>query len=243
MNKKMKEEIKNAFDIPEAIRREAFLKELPYPKASNLEVLITQFGYIRKRFWVLSLIAIIYMLYYLKNYVEAYQILGLLSSILPFLSILGIIEIQRSSSYNMGEMEMVCRHNLGQVILIRLVAIGSFYFIILNICLIFVMNTSQYGIFRSAIYLSTPFLFSSYISILISNYLHTKDILYVCGSVTGVICVLTGFITRNFSIIYQLNTMLFWSISFILLLLLLFIEIRKLIKRMGEVKWSLQLVD
>lgn len=58
--------VKNAFAVPIPEEKQKFLGQLNYPKESRAEFLVTQAGYIRKRFWILSFIINNYDNYCLK---------------------------------------------------------------------------------------------------------------------------------------------------------------------------------
>lgn len=56
LKKALKNELKHAFDTPPPARRDEFLDRLEYPRAGRVDLVISQMGYIRKRFWVLSVL-------------------------------------------------------------------------------------------------------------------------------------------------------------------------------------------
>lgn len=118
--------VKNAFAVPIPEEKQKFLGQLNYPKESRAEFLVTQAGYIRKRFWILSFILIITIIIVLRLYPVTLEAVGIISAVLPLLTILSIVEIQRSRSCNMAEIEMSCKHNLVEAVLIRLAAVMSF---------------------------------------------------------------------------------------------------------------------
>lgn len=243
MRKKFQQQLKMAFEAPSPTRKSEFLKDLSYPKASLFETLLCQIGYIRKRFWCLSILAMIGLLVTLAFIDYGYEKISLLSSIMPLFTIIGVSEISKSTSYRMEELEMSCKYNLQKVTLMRLSLIGSFYFVIFLILSLTFVGQSQFGIVRSALYGITPFLLSSYLSIWVINHIKTKDTVYVCGGVTGLVSICIFMITTNWTVIYASTFTICWSILFVILTLFLLQEVRNLIKQTEELQCHSLLID
>ena len=241
MNNKLKKELKTVFSSPIPTRKQEFLKDFPFPKARKFEFVMTQAGYIRKRFWCLSVLLLVVVVGIMKLYPINIMTIGLLSATLPFLSLLGIAEIQKSTSFNMAEMEMACRHNLVEVTLIRLSIIGSFHFISLSIFLMIASNWSEYGYLRTVLYSITPFLLCSYVSLYLLNRLKTRDILYICATVTGFVSLCTGLVINQFKGACIQKSIIYWIMAFMILTVLFVFEIKKTFKRMEELEWNLVL--
>lgn len=242
MNKRLKEEINTVFSAPRPTRKHEFLNHFPYPKTSGFEFVITQAGYIRKRFWCLSLLLLAIMIGFANTSATSIVTIGFLSAALPFLSLLGIIELQKSLQCNMAEMEMACRHNLGEVTLIRLSIIGGFHFMALTILLFVVGSRSEYGLIKTALYLVTPFLLCSYLSVYLANRLQIRDALFICGGVTGFISLAIGLLLTQADIMLAPQTTKLWVLVFFIQAILFIVEIRKFMKRMEELQWNLSLI-
>ncbi|MGL6173660.1 MAG: hypothetical protein ACRC1P_03540 [Cellulosilyticaceae bacterium] len=243
MSRKLNQQIKQAFEVPPPTRKTEFLTNLSYPKASAFETLIGQLGYIRKRFWCLSLLGMIGLLVILVSMEVGYEKVSLISSIMPLFTILGVSEISKSTAYNMDELEMSCKYNLHKVTLLRLSAMGSFYFIIFLILSLLVSDQLQLGILRAILYGITPFLLSSYLSIWVINHLKNKEVLYVCVGVATFVSIFVYMLTTNWSVLYYANYTLSWSILFIVLSGLLYQEIRNLMKQTEELQCHSLLID
>lgn len=237
MNKKLKKALKSTFVAPKPTKKSEFLNSLPYPKATNLEFYLSQIRYIRKRFWCLSVLLLIGMTVFSLNFVQGEEIVGVLSAVLPLLTLLGITEISKSMSYNMTELEMSCKYNLGKITLIRLSIIGVFHLAILLLSLLLFKNQSQYGLLRYSLYAVTPFLLSSYISFWVANRMKSKDTLYICSGVTAFISMAMFAMSSNFTVIYGRDYALFWSMAFIAIAVLLTKEIYFLLTERDE-QWN-----
>lgn len=153
------------------------------------------------------------------------EIVGLLSAVLPLLTLTGISEINKSLSYNMSELEMSCKYNLDRITLIRLSVIGAFHFVILLLSMLIFKEQTQYGLFRYALYIVTPFLLSSYLSFWMTNHIKSKDTVYICSGVTMLISLAVLTIDINFAIIYAANYTLLWGMAFVAIATLLTKEI------------------
>lgn len=239
MNKKLKQELKTAFDVPIPKTKAEFLASLPYPKATTFEFYFSQIKYIRKRFWCLSILLMIGMMLLTKIAVNGYTAVGILSAALPLLTILGIMELNKSTSYHMSELEISCKYNLVKIMLIRLAILGSFHFLILFILLIAFVSQNEYGLLRYILYMITPFFLSTYCSLFVTNLLKTRDNLYICSGITIFISICILILNKNFAIIYTAQLTIFWISVFILITILLFKEIKKLVTQKEEFQWNL----
>lgn len=237
MNRNFKKALKVAFDAPKPTRKLEFLNSLPYPKATNLEFWLSQISYIRKRFWCLSALLFIGMVVLSLSFKSGKEIVSIVSATLPLLALTGITEINKSVSFQMTELEMSCKYNLGKITLIRLSTIGAVHLVILLLSLLLFKDQSQYELFRYALYTVTPFLLSSYLSFWITNHLKLKDSLYICSGVTALISSAVLLMHSNFTVIFATNYTRYWSIAFIALAILLMKELYFLLTERNE-QWN-----
>lgn len=238
MDKKLKQDLKVAFRAPAPTKKNEFLSNLPYPKTNKLDFFFTQIWYIRKRFWCLSILIVIALILLTQVFDTTLKTIGVLSSFLPFLVLLSVLEISRSTSYNMAEVEMSCRYHLGKITLVRLSLIGSFHFIIVFCMIMIFANRSEYSFWLYTLYSITPFLLCSYLSYFIINHFNAKDTTYICGGVTGVISSSTFFLIMNNGMINSQRLEFGWNVVLISIVVLLIKEIKKLVKRTEELQWN-----
>jgi hypothetical protein len=127
MNINIKRSLKSAFDPPPALHRDSFLASADFPRISRAGFLVSQLGYIRKRVWAAAFVVIGITLFGTHNapFTGNLDLLGVVSSLLPFAALVVVTEIIRSQAYNMAELEMSCRYSLNQVVLARLGIIGA----------------------------------------------------------------------------------------------------------------------
>lgn len=243
MNKKLRQKLKTVFNAPAPSRKNEFLSHLSYPKTDNLNFFFSQIAYIRKRFWGLSVLAIIALVLLIQVFDAVFKTVIILSSFSPFLVVLSVAEISKSTSYNMAEMEMSCKYNLSKITLVRLALIGSFHFILLLCMVMIFANSSEYSFLQFTLYSITPLLICAYLSLYISNHFHTKDILYICVGVAGMISMSIFLFINNFEMIYAQRFVVFWCLVFIFTVISLVKETKDFIKRSEELQWSLPLID
>lgn len=243
MNKKLKSQIKSAFNVSESIGKDEFLKSITYPKSRPSDFVLEQIGYIRKRVWMISLLILIATLYGLHLYGDerALEIVWGISSVLPFVSLIMIAEVTRSMVCNMVELEMSCKHSLFEVILVRLSILGSFNFIVFVLTLILFMGKTDFSLVRLGIYVLTPFLLTCLGSLFVINKIHSREITYICGGISGFVSLINTILTTQYSIIFENQYRLFWGILFFSLVFLVGGEIVKLLKKMEEFQWHSQL--
>ncbi len=225
MNKKLKKVLKSSFDAPPSTKKNEFLYTLPHARTTNFEFFLSQMGYIRKRFWSLSILLFIGMITLSLNLQQAKEMVGILSASLPLLTLIGITEINKSLSYNMTELEMSCKYNISKITLMRLLGIGVFHISILLLLLLLFKDQSQYNGFRYAVYSITPFLLTSYLSFWVANHIRLKDSLYICSGITSSISIVAFLMSTESTLFYSKNYTVLWSIGFIVTAVLLIKEI------------------
>ncbi|WMM26275.1 hypothetical protein RBU61_06255 [Tissierella sp. MB52-C2] len=238
MRNNLKRKLKSAFEAPAPIRKSIFLSQFDYPKASRFDFIKSQAGYIRKRVWVLSLLLFIGTLIGIYYYEVSTSIVWVVSSIFPFISLASIAEILRSTTYNMDELEISCKHNFLEVSLIRLGILGIANFAVLISILLLFMGQTDFGFFRLGLYLITPYLLNCYGSLFAINRLKSREITYICGIVTAFVSLLNALFTIQINDIYTERYWSFWLMSFIILTVLSYKEVVKLIKKMEGLQWN-----
>jgi hypothetical protein len=243
VNKRLRQELKTAFDAPEPSRKNEFLMNVSSSKTSSFNFYLSQILYIRKRFWCLSVLLTATMIFLIQVYGTSFNSITIISSFLPFLVVIGIKEISRSTSYNMAEMEMSCKYNLSKITLIRLTLIGSCHFIIIFSLIAIFGTSSEYSLVQLLLYSITPLLICAYLSLFISNRIQANDIYYICVGVAGAVSISIFILTKNVKLIYSQRFLLLWSFVFIIMLILLGKEIKNLIKRSEELQWNLPLIN
>jgi hypothetical protein len=234
----LKKQLKSAFEPPPPERKEQFLSQLDYPKTSRVDFIKTQLGYIRKRVWIMSFILFAGTLLGLYLSKAPTSFVWVVSSVLPFISLVSISEIARSTTYNMEELEMSCKYNLLEVTLIRLGILGVTNLAVLISILLLFIGKTDFGLVRLGLYLLTPYLLNCYGTLFAVNRLKSRETMYICGGVTAFVSILNTLLKIQLNEIYTERYWLFWVISFIILAVSSAKEIVKLVKKMEELLWN-----
>lgn len=242
MNRKLKKEIRSAFNPPQPKQKEKFFNDFDFPKATQSDFIRSQIGYIRKRVWILSGILIIGVLYYTFFMLDCRQlnVLWTISSILPFLALVSITEIARSTSYRMQELEMSCKHRFSEIVLARLGIIGSSNIIVFAIIICLLAGKTDYSLVQFSLYILTPYMFTCMLSLFTLERFSVMETNYVCGGISCFVSILNNILIYSYHIVYTDAYLNFWIILFAFSLVAVIVQINKFIKKTEELSWSLQ---
>ncbi len=237
----IKREMKQLYPAPDPKRKEKFLRELPYPKASFAEMAAVQIGYIHKWVWALSLLlatGALAMGEYLapgRNYGS----LWCMSGAMPLLAVLAVTETFRSSAYGMAELEMASKHSLPQILLIRMGVIGSVDFFLAAAGILFIVRQGTMGMLRAAVYLMVPWLCTCVLAFQIEKHAKGGDTVWyctACGCFLCMGCVISG---QSGGIIYDRSKFYLWLVVFFALSICFARQIWHI--RHGAEEWNLYL--
>ncbi|MFI3326321.1 MAG: hypothetical protein R3Y35_09130 [Clostridia bacterium] len=187
MDKKLKNALKQNFDAGTPQRKEEFLSKLNFPKLSFAEVFLNQIHYISKIFWICS-VAVLAFVCYISTIADPKEI-ELLSSFIPLIAVISIIELHKSSSYNMEELEQTFKHNLAQTTVMKLAIVGVVSLFVLSVAMIF----TQINVLSILV----PYLAVSFISLFITNIVKGVAGVYACIGGTSLI------ITANYYVVFN----------------------------------------
>ena len=242
MNRQLKSQIKSAFEAPSPTRKTEFLQSLPFPKANRFDFILGQIAYIRKRVWLTSCLLLISILPGLHIFSDdnLFHSLWLVSSFLPFVVLVTLTEVARSTSYHMAEMEAACRYHLADIVLLRIGILTGFNLLLFGVIVLSFLDKFDFGLFRLGIYLLLPALLTCALSLLVMNHIRSREALYICGSISCFVGIANAlFATMQHSKIFSDDYALSWSILFIALLLCTIKESLKFIKKTEELQWNL----
>lgn len=239
MKQKLKQNILNAYEIPEPLQKEEFIKSLNFPKIRWYDFLLYQFGYIRKKIWIASILLFLAAIL-LGSLLQKgdMKLLWSVSAIIPFLALLGITEIARSAVFGLAELEMSTRYNLRGVLLARMciIGIGNFILILSLTCIL--AGRIEVQVLKLGIYFMIPYLLTNFISYVVVNRSRSKDISYYCAAVAASVSGSGLFFGRIWEVIYQQQYFILWLVAFVVLIAALSKEIRKLIHNTEELIWN-----
>lgn len=238
MDKKLKTVLKQSFVPPPSQHKKRFIDSIAYPKASFREVVISQTFFIRKRVWISFMLSVCFAFLYTRFMNVPVDIIGGISAILPFFSLCTAAEIYKSTVCSMEEMELACKYNLAKIMLMRIGVLGTVSFVMLAL-LVLMAGKNDFGLFRNTIYISVPYLLSSYLSLTVISKFRSKETIYVCAAISGAVSTLTVLASMNYQFIYHIDFSHIWIIIFIVLACLLSHSIIRYPKLQEEIQWNL----
>lgn len=136
------------------------------PRISIWQRMYTMAGYISPWLWILQGAAVLLCAYSLA--VNGNGMMPTIAATVPLIGCIGFVELQKGYACGMQELESVCRYDGRQVILLKLLLIGSVDMLLTLFLLAF---STQYGVGlpEAVLYIVVPFLLSCalYFSILL----------------------------------------------------------------------------
>lgn len=174
----------------------------------------------------------IVMMFLTSNLVEdkmnVPRLLFTLSSIFVFI---GVPELVKSMIYNMSELEYTCKHSMPKVLITRLLIISMVNVLATTIMISFLSIRYQISFVELLLYGFVPLSIANGINFFLINLLKTRSIITFIGSSIfsgGLMIIFTG--SEIFIKIGQIT----WIFIFIISLLVLFIEVYYLIKKLDK---------
>lgn len=242
MNKTLKLAIKAGFEAPEPVGKKNFLSRLNAPKSTYRDFFFSQINYIRKRVWCFSAVVAL-VLVSLALWSNADSMIWISIALTPFLALLTVTELSRSSVYNMEELELSCRYRLPQIVIARAAILGSSNLLLLLIMGLAVGIWTEYPILSAVFYVFAPYLLTCVLSIFILNRMCGNEGIYCCAAIA---CVVSG----SDSVLRVIGQYLFteqylwgWGLLCMFSLFLLMKQGNKYIRTMEEYQWNLLSTD
>lgn len=234
---KWKDELKQAFDAPQPLRKRDFLCHLDLPGMPVHEFMFTQIGYIRK--WVWCVFTLIFVVSILGLDFLPGTVLWLISGLTPLLALTIISESGRSELYKMVELEMATRFSLRSVTFARLAILGLMNLLLLGVLLPIGLWNDTVAPFAAALYIITPFLLTTFIGLYIVRKFRGQEAMYAyVGTSVGISISL--FLSHNIiPFIYQEQYLTVWMITALTLLFGNGKQCIAMIKKTEELSWNL----
>ena len=260
MKKRFREQLKKAFDAPaqtpNQTKKTEFIQSINFPKTNRFDFILGQIGYIRKRVWIIScllLIAALVCLWFFNSdsINNSLDFIWIISSFIPFISLITVTEITRSTSYNMAELEMSCKYNFADIVLARLGILSFFNMAVFGVIILsFISEISKINkigevnlsVFIAGIYMLVPFMLTCSLSLFAVNRLRSRETTYICGGISCFIgianSIFTSFINQH-KTAFSDDYLSLWSLTFIILIIWTVHEVTKLVKKTEEIQWNL----
>lgn len=236
MRRDMKNALKDAFSAPNPILKDAFLRNYPHTKISNVEFMLSQAGYIPIWVWGVSFMTFaiaLFSTHFMKEYT-----LFILSLCIPFVALAAVAENGKSAVYKMAELEMASLFSLKSVILARMGIIG-FTHAILFCLLIPLVSMEHTAAIRVGVYLIVPYLLTTSLCLAFTRKFHNRDSIYLYLGIAGMVSALFMITQLLFSVCYRKENFHYWVGGLIILAVIMISEYYQTIQRTEELTWSL----
>jgi len=160
----------------------------------------------------------------------------------PFLALLGTMEISKSNVYDMWEIEQSSRTTLVKIIAGRMLIVGVFNLFLITVILIFMAYIYQKPIAEMVLYGLIPFNISCTCYFLICTKSRTKDSLYHLIACMVFLSGIFSFILHQ-RFIFEISMLWGWVGFYVLSIILLGKTLQLYLKKekmIGELIWNLQ---
>ena len=234
MNSKLKKNLRSVFDAPAPERKAEFILALRFPKSRRRDFLLAQIGYIRKRVWIETLILLLPALA-LPATPMTDNVLGfvwVVSSLLPFVVLVGMTEIARSISHGMAELEKSCKYGFSDVVLARLWILACADMLLFAAITVSLGMADSGQVLRLALYLFVPFLLTCSLSLFAFNRLATQEggswplwlgqkssANYICGGMACGVSILNVLLSTAYRGVFSDGYVAYWGMVFVALLI------------------------
>lgn len=239
MKRKLKKELRAAFDAPEPQRKKAFLKNMGRPGISGRQFLLTQASYIRKWVWAVS--CAVFIIALSCGHLRDWNEIWIFSALMPFLAVTAITEIICSEVYGMAELEMAARFPLRSVVLARMGILGVVHLAVLVVIALFEVREGGIGLLRTGVYLLVPYLMTDALGLWISGKIHGREAVYGIFGVAVIIGTLP--VLGRYAVQYELyaaEAFIWWVAALVMVCAAAVTEWKKEIERTEELVWNLR---
>lgn len=246
MKRSWKKQLKELYQVPRPQRKAVFLQELNYPKTTTWEFIRVQAGYIRKRVWMLSAILILAAVLageWMQGNVRLFPVLWSVSAVMPILALILVLETFRSEMYGMDELEQSTRHNLPEVLLVRMGIMGGVDLLLITTAVPMIVWHDGLNFLRAAVYLLVPYFLTCFFALCIQRRKRGRGAVWYH--------ILTGIFISGIELlspimkelVYKEKQFSRWVIALCLLGIAIVVQIRRIKKDREEYQWNLYLTE
>ena len=232
ISKKEKEQLQQAFSMPEPKNKKSFLRSLPKRKVSLGTLIFSQMAYIRMWVWMVSFL-LFGVVILAAQYVEQ-DVIWVLSAFMPFAALVLVLELAKSSVYGMAELEMSSRFSLRTILLARMIMIGM----VQLAGLLFSVPMAGMTLFVNGVYLFVPYLLTTLLGLVAIRRMRGNEGMFVCGSISVVIGMAAPISRYVTPVLYEQENRVVWLLVLILLFVGVVKEYKITMSRLEEFAWN-----
>lgn len=237
MNKKLKVLLKQGLEAPSPVRKEAFLHRAPAPPVSTLSFLCTQAAYIRKWVWALS--AVLFFIAIVGAGVLKKDILWTISAFMPMLALSLLTESSRSERYGMAEFEQASRFSLKSIVLARLGILGLENLVLLCLLVPFSFRNSGFGLLQTGIYLTCPYLLTSFLGVGVLRKSCGREAGYLSVSIAFFVSIGNLLLRQICPVFYESSALGGWLVAETVFAIGAAYQYYQIIRQKEELTWNL----
>ena len=178
-----------------------------------------------------------------ENEREVFPVLGCISSAMPILVLLLMLETFRSETYGMAELEQAAKHNLPEVLLVRMGIVAAVDLILIGAAVPVIVRYDKLSAFRAVVYLLVPYLFTCLLALEIQRRKRGRETVWYSILVSVFSCGINAFSHIMEGIMYEENRFFLWVIGLCLMGIIVAIQIRTIRKSREEYGWNLYLTE
>lgn len=237
MNKKLKNALKESFEVPASDRKKAFLRSVQAPPVSYSAFIRSQAAYIRRWVWGLSVLIFAVALIgsaYLKR-----DMLWCISAFMPLLALAVMTESGRSEAYGMAELELSTRFSLKSVMLARMGILGAANLILFCLLVPFAGRNNAAGILQTSVYMACPYLLTTFGGLWTVRKVPGKEASYLCTGIAAAVSVGNLLIGQSFPAIYAGQDFIWWIAALTIFGIGTTNQCYRIVKQTEELAWNL----
>lgn len=170
----LKEELAEYFEAPRPERKREFVRQFGMQKISLIHMVFLQVKYISPRVWIWSLLTFCLAVVVTTGIEDKF--VNVVYACVPFLVTLSAMEITRSYSNGMEELEMSARFSLKSIVLARMIVLGLGNLAVLT-AVVLVLGGLVQG---SGIYLYTPYFLTAGGCLCIVRMIRGNENVFLC---------------------------------------------------------------
>lgn len=200
-------------------------------RLSRLGFFFLQGGFLRKRVWILQLLLLVLSGIALFAFQpECRAGITLVSAVSPLLVLAGMNELFRSYRYGTDEIELSTRYSLQQVMLARICVLGGIDTLCLTVLLLLAGAQLPFALHALLLYVCVPFLITSAGCLFILNRTRNRDGSFVCAAWGIGVVIFSMVLSQGFPRVYETQQLWIWLAVFVVALLGVLREGRRMIR-------------
>ena len=201
---------------------------------TTLCFIMSQFSYISWYVWCISLFVLIAAIFIIVMKVKSTDSITVVSSSIPFVATVAVMESFRSKYYGMSELESVTKVSFRGTYFARMSCIGMVHIVILSCLIIMIGRNSENGYLVTGAMILIPYLITSILNTKIERIQIGRKSIFACIMVSvlisGSMILLNNQMKNHRDFLPSIQPII-WYIAILALMVIHFFEIKKTIRQ------------